>query len=46
MAASREKKVLSMVDFKKPISATPTVANGVLYIATMTDLFAITRDGK
>ena len=46
MAASREKKVLSKVDFKKPISATPTAANGVLYIATMTDLFAIARDAK
>ncbi len=41
MAASREKKVLAMVDFKRPISATPTVANGVLYIVTMTNLYAI-----
>ena len=41
MAAGREKKVLSMVDFKKPISATPTAANGVLYIATMSQLYAI-----
>lgn len=41
MAAGREKKVLAMVDFKKPISATATAANGTLYIATMTHLHAI-----
>ncbi len=41
MSASREKKVLAMVDFKKPISATPVAANGVLYVATMSRLYAI-----
>ncbi len=41
MAASREKRVLSTHEFGKPISATATAANGVLYIATMTDLYAI-----
>ena len=46
MAASRGKKVLSMVEFKKPMSATPTAANGVLYIATMTRLYAISAGGK
>jgi hypothetical protein len=43
-AASREKKVLATVDFKRPISATPIAANGVLYVATMTQLYAL-REG-
>lgn len=46
LAASREKKVLSMFDFKKPISATPTAANGTLYIATMSQLYAISSREK
>ena len=43
MAASREKKVLGTVDFEKPISGTATAANGVLYVATMTHLYAISK---
>jgi outer membrane protein assembly factor BamB len=43
-AASKEKKVLGSIELKKPISATATVANGVLYVATMTDLYAIQKD--
>ena len=46
MAASREKKVLATMDFKKPISATPTAANGVLYVATQTQLYAIAPAAK
>ena len=44
MAASREKQVLAMVDFKKGISGTATAANGAVYVATMTDLYAL-REG-
>jgi outer membrane protein assembly factor BamB len=40
-AASREKQVLASVDFKRAISATATAANGVIYVATMTHLYAI-----
>jgi outer membrane protein assembly factor BamB len=40
-AASREGKLLTELDFGAPISATTTAANGVLYVATMTDLFAL-----
>jgi len=40
-AASKEKKLLAAVDFGNPISATATAANGVLYVATMTRLFAL-----
>ncbi len=43
-AASREKKVLSTVDFGSPIGATTTAANGVLYIATMNRLYAVGKD--
>ncbi len=40
-AASKDKQVLATIDFKKGISGTATAANGVLYVATMTDLFAL-----
>ena len=40
-AASKEKKVLASVELGNPISATATAANGVLYIATMTRLYAL-----
>ena len=42
-AASREKQVLATLELGTPISATTTVANGVLYVATMTDLYAVRR---
>jgi outer membrane protein assembly factor BamB len=42
-AAAREKKLLHSVALSAPVSATPTVANGTLYIATMTDLYAFQR---
>jgi outer membrane protein assembly factor BamB len=40
-AASREKKVLSTIDLGRPVSSTATAANGVLYVATMTHLYAV-----
>ncbi len=40
-ALSREKKVLQRVELGVPISATPVAANGVLYVGTMTQLFAL-----
>ncbi len=40
-AATREKTVLAEMDLKSPVSATVTAANGVLYVATMQNLFAI-----
>ena len=40
-AASREKQVLMEAELKTPISATATAANGVLYVATMQNLYAI-----
>jgi outer membrane protein assembly factor BamB len=43
LAANKEKKVLSTVEFGNPISATTTAANGVLYVATMTHLYALER---
>ena len=46
LAASREKQVLCTVDFKQPISGTATAANGVLYVSTMTDLYALRQGAK
>jgi len=43
-AASREKKLLNIIEIGAPISATTTAANGVLYIATMTRLYAVQHD--
>lgn len=40
-AVSREKRLLGEVELGAPISATPVAANGVLYVASMTQLFAV-----
>lgn len=40
-AASKEKQVLFNTKFAEKISATTTAANGVVYVATMTHLYAI-----
>jgi outer membrane protein assembly factor BamB len=40
-AAAREKKVLAEFSVGSPMSATTTAANGVLYVATMTHLYAV-----
>lgn len=45
-AASREKRLLAEVQLDKPISATPVAANGVLYVATMTHLYALQRTAE
>ena len=45
-AAQKEKQVLANVEFGSPISATPTAANGVLYVATMSRLYAIATGKK
>jgi outer membrane protein assembly factor BamB len=42
-AASRENKLLSMIELDSPISSTATAANSVLYVATMKRLYAIAR---
>ncbi|MHB8956115.1 MAG: outer membrane protein assembly factor BamB family protein [Pirellulaceae bacterium] len=39
--ASREKRILMTARLDSPMSATPTAANGVLYINTLTTLYAI-----
>ncbi|WP_193211720.1 PQQ-binding-like beta-propeller repeat protein [Luteolibacter marinus] len=41
LAATREKKELGTASFGAPIYSSPVVANDVLYIATMTHLYAI-----
>ena len=40
-AASREKQLLAERELKVPISATTTAANGILYVATMQNLYAV-----
>jgi len=41
LAARKEKKVLSRVELRAPISSTPVAANGVLYVTTYTHLYAV-----
>ncbi len=40
LAASKEKKVLSEVNLGAPVYSTPVVANGVIYVASNTHLYA------
>jgi len=42
-AATPAKRLLSEIELGKPISATATAANGVLYVATMSKLYAVAR---
>jgi len=44
LAEGREKKVLTNLELKSPISATVTAANGVIYLATMKQLWALKAD--
>lgn len=40
LAVAKEKKVISEVNLKAPVFSTPVVANGVMYVASQTHLFA------
>jgi outer membrane protein assembly factor BamB len=42
-AASKEKRLLAELQLGDPISATTTAANGVLYVATMRQLYAVQK---
>lgn len=44
LKVGKKKKVVSQVELPAPIYSTPIVANGVLYVATQTHLYAV--DGK
>ena len=46
LAAGKEKKLIGTIDFKDPILATPVAADGTLYVATGTNLYAIQGDAK
>ena len=43
LAAGRERKVLATIPLRSPVHATAVAANGVLYIATNTHLYAISK---
>jgi outer membrane protein assembly factor BamB len=44
LTAGPNKRLLHTADFGEPINGTPTAANGALYIATMTRLYAIAKN--
>jgi outer membrane protein assembly factor BamB len=41
LAAGKEKKVIATIDMKDPIYSTAVAANGVLYIGTSVNLYAL-----
>ena len=43
LAAGREKKLIASIDMKDPIYSTPIAANGVLYVATQSQLYALEK---
>jgi outer membrane protein assembly factor BamB len=46
LAAGPEEKLIAEIDMMSPIYSSPIVANGVLYVATHTHLFAIASDAE
>jgi len=46
LAASKEKKVLSVTNLGAPVYSTPVAAGGVLYISSNTHLFAFSTEGQ
>ena len=46
LAASKEKRIISSIDLKDPMHGSPVAANGVLYVATMKELYAIETSTK
>ncbi|MBI3269029.1 MAG: PQQ-binding-like beta-propeller repeat protein [Planctomycetes bacterium] len=46
LAAGKEANVLAKVSLEEPIYSTPVAANGVLYVATQTRLYAVRGEGK
>ncbi|MBM3889745.1 MAG: PQQ-like beta-propeller repeat protein [Verrucomicrobia bacterium] len=46
LAASKEKKLLSALELDEPIHASPVAANRVLYIASMSRLYAVQQAGQ
>ena len=46
LAASKEKKVISSVRLKDPVHGTAVAANGMLYVATMKELYAVEASAK
>lgn len=45
-AAAREKQIIATLELGAPVSATTTAANGVLYVSTMTHLYAVAKEGR
>jgi len=46
LAGSKNKNIISSIKLDSPIHGTPVAANGVLYIATMKNLYAVKVSGK
>jgi outer membrane protein assembly factor BamB len=44
--ASRNKRSISSIRLDSPINGTPVAANGVLYVATMKNLYALKRSSE
>ena len=46
LAAGKQKQLIATFDFKDPIYSTPIVSDGVMYLATSSNLYAIGHDAK
>ena len=46
LEASRKKRLLASIELGSPISGSATPANGVVYVATMTQLYAVAQGAK
>ena len=46
LAATKEKKVLSETNLGAPVYSTPVVANGIIYLASNTHLYALGNNAK
>ena len=45
-AATREKKLLNQIELGDPVSSTTVAANGVLYVTTMSRLYAVHKESR
>jgi outer membrane protein assembly factor BamB len=46
LAADKAKRVIGSVELREPVSSTPVAANGVLYIATYSHLYAVQKKSE
>jgi outer membrane protein assembly factor BamB len=46
LAASKDKQIISSIELDSPTTSTPVAANGVLYVTTMKNLYALKKSAE